>query len=87
MLIIKEFAKDDGQLPRRSSTSRWQQRLNDQFDNDRSGSSWPTSAPGQTIKDYRLGGRQDIIYYMLSRGADREHGPGRAHLQYYKENR
>ena len=90
VLIIKEFAKDDKRhLPQSIIDEQMAQRLNDQFDNDRSKFLAYLRSHGQTIKDYRMEVAKDVIYhYMLSqeRKSQSTVSPVRI-LQYYKENK
>jgi len=90
VLIIKEFAKDDKRhLPDSVVDAQMAQRLNDEFNNDRSKFLAYLRAHGQTIKDYRLEIAKDVIYhYMLSeqRKSQSTISPVRI-AQYYKENK
>jgi peptidyl-prolyl cis-trans isomerase SurA len=90
VLIIKEFRKDEKRrIPQSFVDNDMAQRLNDQFDNDRSKFLAYLRAKGETMRDYEKDVEEDIIY-QYERQQQRKSlsvvSPVRIE-QFYKENK
>jgi peptidyl-prolyl cis-trans isomerase SurA len=90
VLIIKEFNKDDKRhIPEAYVDTEVAQRLNDDFDNDRSKFLAYLRARGKTISDYRQDVADDIMYdYMIYQQRKSQGTVSPVKIEkYYKENK
>ena len=90
VLIIKEFTKDDKKhIPEAYVDTEIAERLNDQFDNDRSKFLAYLRARGKTINDFRKEVAEDIMYqYEIQEQRKSEGTVSPVKIeQYYKENK
>jgi len=90
VLIIKEFRKDEKRrIPDSFVDNSIAERLNDQFDNDRSKFLAYLRTKGETLRDYRREVEEDIIYQYMrqqQRKSQSVVSPVRIE-QFYKENK
>jgi peptidyl-prolyl cis-trans isomerase SurA len=90
VLIVKEFNKDDKRhIPEAYVDTEIAQRLNEDFDNDRSKFLAYLRARGKTIGDFRKDVAEDIMYdYMIFEQRKNQGTVSPVKIeQYYKENK